>query len=337
MMPDTCFACFRRSFYGQLAAISIALAAAVSPTWAQGWKPERNVEIITGASSGGGNDKLARVIQKISQERRLVSTTSTVINKPGGGNAISWNYLNQHPGDGHYIALANPNLITNNLTGKSSLTHLDFTPIALLLSEYVTFVVRVDSPIKAGKDLFQLLRSDPGGVSVSVGSALGGANHIALAAIAKAAGADPKKLRTVVFNAQGEAMVSLLGGHITALSASMSNSTELLKAGKIKVLGVSSPKRLGGAFAGVPTWREQGIDVVFSNWRAIIGPRDLTAAQAAYWENLFSALAKTEEWQQEADTHSLQNTYMGSRDTSAYFKAQRTELQSILTELGLAK
>ena len=304
---------------------------------AQGWKPERNIEIITGASPGGGNDRLARVIQKIAQERRLLLVSSTVVNKPGGGNAISWSYMNQHPGDGHFVAIANPNLMTNHLTGKSALTYLDFTPIALLLSEYVTFVVRSDSPIKSGKELLEILRKDAGSMSVSIGSAVGGANHIVLAAIAKAAGGDPRKLKTVVFNAQGEAMVSLLGGHIGAISASASNTPELLKTGKIRVLGISSPKRMGGVFADVPTWRELGIDVVASNWRAMIGPKDLAPAQTAYWEDLFARISKTSEWQHEADTYVLQNTYMGSRETAAYFQAQRSELHAMLADLGLTK
>jgi putative tricarboxylic transport membrane protein len=337
MMPAR--ASFRLPVRGSLvgAAMALALASVPGPACAQGWKPDRGIEIITGASPGGGNDRLVRVIQRIVQERRLIAVPSTVLNKPGGGNAISWSYLNQHPGDGHFVALANPNLMTNQLTGKSALTYLDFTPISLLLSEYVTFVVRSDSPVKSGRDLLEVLRKDSGALSVSVGSALGGVNHIALALLARAAGGDPRKLKTVVFNAQGEAMVALLGGHITAISASASNTTELLQTGKIRVLGVSSPRRLGGPFAEVPTWKELGIDVVASNWRAMIGPKDLSTAQTAFWEDLFARIAKTGEWQHEADTYLLQNTYMGSRDTAAYFKAQRAELQAMLSDLGLAK
>jgi putative tricarboxylic transport membrane protein len=304
---------------------------------AQAWKPEQNVEIITGASPGGGNDLLARAIQRILQTRRITTVTSTVVNKVGGGNAVSWSYMNQHPGNGHYIALANPNLMTNHITGKSPLTYLDFTPIALLLSEYVTFLVRSDSPLKSGKELIELLRNDSGAISVSVGSALGGANHIALALIAKSIGADAGKLKTVVFNAQGEAMTALMGGHIGALSASASNAVTMLKAGKVRVLGISSPTRLGGVFAAVPTWKEQGVDAVLGNWRAIIGPRGLPSSQVAYWEDVFSQLAKTEDWQYQADTYVLQNTYLGSRNTAEFFHSQQTELQAILVELKLAR
>lgn len=315
----------------------ITVAANAAPSATSDWRPEKNVEIITGASPGGGNDRLARAIQKILQEKQLVSTTSTVINKAGGGNALSWTYLNQHPGDSHYLALANPNLITNYITGRSSLTHIEFTPIALLLSEYITFAVRADSPLRSGKDLLEQLKKDPGAVSVSVGSALGGANHIALAMVAKTIGADVRKLKTVVFNAQGEAMTALLGGHIAAVSASASNSVALLKAGKIRVLGISSPKRLSGAFAEVPTWKELGVDVVINNWRAVIGPRGLTSAQVIYWEDVFARLAKSEEWQSEANIYFLENTYLASRDTASYFESQRTELQAILAGLGLAR
>jgi putative tricarboxylic transport membrane protein len=319
-----------------VAALAVVLLAS-QPVLAQVWKPQKNVELITGASVGGGNDRLARAIQKIWQEKKLVETSSVVVNKPGGGNAVSWVYLNQHPGDGHFLALANPNLITNPLTGKSALLHSDFTPIAMLQNEYVTFVVRTDSPLRTGKDLFAQLRENPGAFSTSIGSALGGANHIALMKVAKAVGSDAKKLKTVVFNAQGEALTALLGGHIDAISGSVSNAVAWLQTGKVRMLGVSAPRRLEGKLADLPTWREQGVDAVVGNWRAVIGPKGLTQPQIAYWEDLFLRLSRTEEWKREAEIYQLENMYMNSRDSAKYFEAQRAELQAMLTELGLAK
>lgn len=317
--------------------VSLATTVSGEPARAQDWQPDKNVEIITGASPGGGNDRLARAIQRILKDRRLVTATSSVINKPGGGNAVSWAYLNQHAGDGRYIAIANPNLLTNHITGKSPQTYLDFTPLAVLLSEHVAFAVKADFPIKSGKELLERLRKEPGSLSIAIGSALGGANHIAIAKMVKAVGGDAKKLKPVVFNAVGEAMTALLGGHVDAVSASGSNMVAHAKAGRIRLLGISAPRRLPGAFAEVPTWREQGADAVVGNWRGMIGSKGLAAAQIAFWDETLAKMAGTEEWKKEAETFVLIESHMNSRDTTKFFESQNTELKAILAELGLAR
>ena len=242
------------------------------------WKPDKNVEIITGASAGGGNDRLARTIQRIWKEERLVAVTVLPVNKPGGGNALSWNYLNQHPGDGHYIAIANPNLVTNHITGRNAQHYTDFTPIVMLLSESVALAVRADSPIKTGKQVLARLKQEPGSFNVAIGSAVGGANHISIAKVTKAVGGDVKKLKPVVFNSMGEAITALLGGHVDAVAGSASNMVAQMQAQKLRVIAISAPRRLAGVFAEVPTWKEQGVDAITSNWRGFIGPRGMTQA-----------------------------------------------------------
>ena len=75
--------------------------------------------------------------------------------------------------------------------------------------------------------------------------------------IAKAAGGDAKKLRTVVFQGGGEAITALMGGHIDVNSSAANNVVPHMEAGKLRVLGVAAPKRLGGVLAAAPTWYEQ--------------------------------------------------------------------------------
>src|SRR5512140_1786663 len=77
-----------------------ALICVIAPVLAQDWKPSRNTEFVVGAGSGGGNDRTARVIQKILQERALIPTPMVVVNRPGAGGVIAQDYLNTHQGDG---------------------------------------------------------------------------------------------------------------------------------------------------------------------------------------------------------------------------------------------
>ena len=85
------------------------------------WKPERNVEIISGTAAGGAVDKANRTVQRIWQDKKILDVTSSVVNKPGGGNTIAWNYINQHAGDGHYVSIAPYTILTNKIIGMSQL------------------------------------------------------------------------------------------------------------------------------------------------------------------------------------------------------------------------
>jgi putative tricarboxylic transport membrane protein len=314
-----------------LAPFAAGMAAAAD------WRPEKTVEFVVPASPGGGNDITIRKLHQILQSRKLVEPGMVVVNKAGGAGSVAWTYLNQHPGDGNFISISTMNLLTNKIIGTSPLSYTDFTPIASLISEYAGVAVRADSPIKTGRDLIERLRKDPKALAFSVGTGLGNSTHNALVLAMKTAGVDAKNLKAVVFNSAGEGMTALLGGHIDAVSSTLSNLRTQLAAGKIRVIAVSAPKRLPGLFAQVPTWREQGVDAVFSNWRGIVGPKGMTAAQVAYWEGVFVRLVKTDEWKKELESELWDDDYADSREHKKYLDAQNKELTGILIDLGMAK
>jgi putative tricarboxylic transport membrane protein len=300
------------------------------------WKPERNVEIIVPAGAGGGQDRTARILQQILQSMQMAPSAS-VVNRPGGAGTIAWTTLNRNPGDGHYLSLAAPALLTNHIIGNSTLHYTDVTPIAVMGSEYVAIAVRADSPLRTLKELMAQLKKDPASVSISVGSRRADTNHIAISSIGKAAGADIRKLKTIVLKSGSEAMTSLLGGHIDLIAAAHNNVVPHAQSGKLRLLAISSPQRLRGALADVPTLNEQGVDAVVVNWRTVIGPTGMTQAQIAYWDGAFSRVTRTDEWKRDLENTLMENTYMTSAQTRKYLGMQYENFKGILTELGLAK
>ena len=315
----------------------LALAAVAMPATAADWKPERNVEIVVGTSPGGGQDKTARLVQRLFTEKKLTDAPVNVVNKPGGGGNIGWIYLNQHPADSHFLEIGTTTLLTSHLLGRSTISFSDVTPVAMLLSESVAFSVREDSPIRSGKDLIERLKKDVASISVSIGSTPGGPNHIAMAAVAKAAGGDPRKLKTVVFQSGGDAVVALLGGHVDLISSAANNVIPHAAAGKVRIIAIAAPKRLSGALAPVPTWREQGVDAVFTNWRMIAAPKGAPQAQVAYWENALAKLVQTDEWKKDLEQNDFENLFMRSQETARYLKTQNELFRAALTEIGLVK
>ena len=135
------------------------------------------------------------------------------------------------------------------------------------------------------------LRKDPSSLSIAVASALGNHIHVGIATPLKTAGVDIKKLKVVAFKSSGDSVAALLGGHIDVVSSTTPNVLGQLQAGKIRVIAITSANRQSGALAGVPTWKEQGVNIEFNASQGAIGPKGLSAAQIAFWENAFLRLS----------------------------------------------
>jgi putative tricarboxylic transport membrane protein len=323
-----------RKIWIAIAAFALALPTTVS---AASWAPDQPVEIVVGTSAGSGSDTTARWMQRWLRDKKLVAVPVNVLNKPGGGGTIAATYMNQHPGNGHYLLVTSPSLLTNAITGRSAIKYSDMTPLAQVGAESVVFTVRADSPLKSAQDLAAKLKADPTSLSFSIGIAIGSHNHIAVSEVAKALGADIRKLKVVAFSGSADGVTALLGGHIDVSASPASAVLAHVKAGRLRTLAVSSEQRLTGDLANVPTWTELGIRAVSANWRSIVGPKGMTAEEVAYWDDVLGRLTRLPEWRQDLETRLVEPIYLNSRDTRKRMDAETAQLTSVLGELGLAK
>ena len=199
------------------------------------------------------------------------------------------------------------------------------------------FVAKADAPIKSGRDLTERLKKDPKSVSIGFATALGSHNHIAVGLLAKAIGADVRALKMIAFKGSSEAIAALLGGHIDLVTTAAGNVAEQVEAGKLRIVGVAANQRLGGPFAAVPTWKEQGIPVVFGGWRSIMGPRGMTAPQIGYWEKIMSQVVAQPEWKSDLERNYLTDDFAVGERFKADLKQDYASMKAVLTEIGLAK
>jgi putative tricarboxylic transport membrane protein len=301
------------------------------------WKPDKRVEIIVPSGTGGGNDRTARLMQAAMQQDKLVDVVTTVVNKPGAGMAAGMAYLNQHPGDGHYLLITSVGFLTNHITGRSPFGHLDVVPVALLAEEYVGFAVPPDSRFKTGRDLVAALKADAGAVSTSMASGAGNHNHLALGTVTREAGGDLRKLKIVVFPSGSAATIAMMGGHVDLTVAPAANLLPHLQSGQLRMIAIAAPKRQDGALAAVPTWREQGVNAVLSNWRVMLLPKGATPQQAAYWENVFARVVETGEWKKMLEQDVVTGNFQRSAQTRKYLTDEYDELKGMLNALGLVK
>ena len=313
-----------------------ALAMATAPAAAQQWKPSKPVELVVGSSPGGSPDVMARLVQRIFQNGGLVPS-STVVNKPGAANTIGWAYLNQHAGDGHYIATFSPALIGNRIMGTTQLNYQDFTPLNILAREFVVLSVRAESPIASLKDLTARLKKDPQSVSFAFATARGNHNHVVMSMYLKSIGVDPKVAKAVVYSGGGEATTAFLGGHIDVYVASPRSMIPLQKDGRARILGVSSAQRQPGALADLATFKEQGVEAVFFTWRGFMGPKELKPAEIAFWDAVFDTLAQSEEWKKDTESQFWTADYLLSAETRKHLDRENEVMKAILADLGLAK
>lgn len=302
---------------------------------AQAWAPERAVEFVVPSGPGGGNDVTLRVMQQLLQQRKWVNVPVTVLNKPGGGQAVTYAYLGQRPGDGHFLASATMNMLTNRIMGSNPLSYRDLTPVAQLTRYYLTFVVRTDSPIQSFKDVAARLKANP--QSVTFGVSTGAFPPITVGLVGMATGAELARMKRVVFRGGGEVMTALLGGHVDIVAAAPSSMLPHHEAGTVRIIAVSSPRRLAGAFAKVPTLREQGVDVVSANWYNLVGPPKMAPGPVAFWESVFEKAVATEEWKKEIERNIWDDSFLKGKELLQALQEQEKELFQVLSAMGQAK
>ena len=304
----------------QFTTVALAIFALALPVQAQKtWSPSRNVEIVVGSAPGGSNDKTARSVEKAIVEAKLIPTSLTVVNRPGGGSTIAFAYVRQKKADPHTLLIGTTALLSNHIVGTSTISYDDFTPI------------------KTGKDLIAKLKENPQSVSIAFATTLGSHNHIAAGLLAKSVGVNARNLKAIAFKGSAEAITQVMGGHIDLVTTAAGNVASHVAEGRLRVIGVSSPKRFPGALASVPTWKEQGADLVYGGWRAIMAPRDITPQQIAYWESVLRKVTETKEWKEDLERNYWSDDFLGSAQFRKELAKNYTDMKSVLVDIGLAK
>ena len=300
---------------------------------AQGWKPERNVELMIPTSPGGSNDIAGRTVQKLWGELKLLPVSSAVVNRSGGEHIVGYTYIHSRAGDPHTIGLMSTPMLLNPIEGRTQLTHNDLTPIAYLITEPMVAVVRADSRIKTGRDLVEALAKDPNAYSIALTS---NGHRISVGMPMQKAGVNIKGVRMPAFKGGGETAMAVLGGHADVQITSVSTSVPHVTGGQMRAIAISSNNRLGGVMASVPTWRELGYQSSGS-WKGIVAPKGLTPAQVAFWEDVMRRVAQSDEILQYAEKNLWLVEFKGSADTRKWLDDETAALKVIMTELGLIK
>jgi putative tricarboxylic transport membrane protein len=319
----------RREFALAVSALSVAQACGLPAALAQ---TIGTLKMLIPANPGGGWDQTGRNLAAAMQSAKLVGSVQFE-NKGGAAGTIGLaQFVNSAKGDPNAVMIGGMVMVGGIILNKSPVDLSMVTPIARLTSEYEVIVVPASSPHKTMADLVKAYKANPGAVSWGGGSA-GGTDHILGGLIAKAVGADPAKLNYVAFKGGGEAIAAIIGGHVTAGISGLGEFAEQIKGGRMRALAVSGPERE----EGIPTLKEQGIDVVLGNWRGIFGAPGITSAQRDGLVDVVKKATETPAWKETLAKLGWTPWFLGGDAYKAFLEEDIKRIGAIIESLGLKK
>lgn len=232
------------------------------------WPPSR-LTLITHSSPGGGGDIMARELGRTLE--RLHGTTVVVENRVGGSGAVAMVYLERRaPRDGSTLQVITPTHLITPLRIRGVPSYRDMTPVAGLVMDPTVIFVRSDSRFHGMSDMVAYARQHPGALKWGIGSA-GSLDHLVVEEIKEKAGIS---VASVPHEGGGDAMLSVLGGHIDAGIGEPIKVLGQVRAGNIRILSVFDTVRLA-EFPDVPAIGELGYEMQSRKFRGVWGPPGL--------------------------------------------------------------
>ena len=297
-------------------------------------KPASGLQLMVPNSPGGGYDTTARVAAKV-METENITDTIQVFNLPGAGGTVGLQRTVNEKGNTKLAMQMGLGVVGAAYTQKSKATLNDTTPIAKLIEEAGAIVVPKDSPYKDINQLVAAWKKDPKKLAVGGGSSPGGPDHLLPMQLAKAVGIDPKQVSYVSYDGGGELLPALLGNKIAFGASGFGEFLDQVEAGDVRVLAVTSDEPID-ALKDVPTLKSSGIDLVFTNWRGIVAPPGLSAADTKVWIDALTKMHDSKGWKDEMAKRGWTDAFETGDEFGSFLKAQDTEVASILKQLGLA-
>lgn len=282
-------------------------------------------ECIAPAAPGGGFDLTCKLVQVSLLDSKLLSKPMRVTFMPGGLGVVAMNsIIANRAKDANVIVAFSSGTLLNITQGKhGKYNENDVRWLASGGVDYGSVVVRADSPYKNLKDLVDALKKNPKSVTFGAGAAVGGQDWLQTAMIAKLANVDTKQMRYVAFEGGGEVLTSLLGGHVQVVATGVSEITQHINSGKIRVLAVLADERLNAdAFRDIPTAKEQGYDVKWEIVRGYYLAPQVSDEEYQWWVDTFNTLYETDEFKAQRAQRGLFEFNKSGAEFDAFVKEQ---------------
>lgn len=252
-----------------LIATAAQAAATAGPAWAQGSTPP--MRILVGAPPGGTTDTMARTLA--TELGRLLGRNVLVENKPGAGGNLAADAVAKATPDGNTLLMS----FTSHAINASLYPSLpfdperDFTPLTMVSTSSALLVAHPSLPVKDVRELIALAKRNPGRLNFAIG-ALGSSVHLAGDAFKMMSGT---YIVNIPYKGTAPAIADVIAGQVEMMFANIGNAQAHIKAGKLKALGVTSPRR-NPSFPDVPAIAEVLPGYQSSAWFGLFGPAKMS-------------------------------------------------------------
>jgi len=253
--------------------------------------PTKPIELIVPYAPGGSHDLTARALTSVAHQ--YLGQPMLVVLKPGGGGAVGSQYVIRAKPDGYTLMLggSGPNT-TFALVQKAPIGPDQFTSIARINYSPAIFSVRAEAPWKTFREALDYMKKNPGKFNFA-NTGTWGAADFPMRMVARAAGVE---YNNIPFDGGGPALLAVLGGHADGSFLYTAQLLPQIGAGKMRALVVTDTRRLRD-LPNVPTLREEGVDVVFTQWRSVLAPKGIPQAVVEKLEAAFKRMTEDSSFQ----------------------------------------
>jgi tripartite-type tricarboxylate transporter receptor subunit TctC len=313
-----------------VAALAAATVTAPTPSARAQTYPSEPITLIVAWPAGGGSDISMRLLADALSKQ--IKVPVVVLNKPGAGGAIGHREIANAKPDGYTIGMFSSGGIALPYMNAQANTIDELQPLAFFGEDPNALQASNASGISSLKDYVERARANPGKIK-NGNDQPGGASYIAIALYEKQLGI---KVTRVPYGGFAPTVTALMAGEVDSATVPIPDTIEQHKSGKLKILGVSATARHFLA-PDIPTFREQGFDVVVGSWRCLVGPKGIPEDRLRFLETSIIAALKNPEFQAKAKQAGFIVQPADAKATHERWKSDDAQLYPILLDAGLVK
>jgi putative tricarboxylic transport membrane protein len=294
--------------------------------------PITGLRFMVPNSPGSGYDTTARAVAAVMEDEEIAKGIE-VFNLEGAGGTVGLQRLVNEKGNADLLMQMGLGVVGAQFSNQSEATLDQTTPVAKLIEEAEAIVVPGNSPFQSIDDLVAAWKADPGNTPVGGASNPGGPDHLTPMLLAKEVGVDPTAVNYVAYDGGGELLAGILGGDVAFAATGVGEVTESAESGDVRILAVTSEEAVEGVDA--PTLTDEGVDLVFANWRGIVAPPGLSDADTKKWVDAITEMHDSDGWKKALEDNGWTDAFLTGDDFSKYLTEESDRVESVMSELGL--
>ncbi len=322
----------------------VAAAVLILAATAQAaWEPNKPVELVVPAGTGGGADQMARLIQGIIVKHKLMKESMVVVNKAGGAGAEGFLSVKEAKGDPHKLIITLSNLFTTPMATGVPFNWKDMTPVSMMALDQFVLWVNASTPYKNASQFIAAVKAAGPNKMKMGGTGSKQEDQILTVGIEKATGT---KFIYVPYKGGGEVAVQLVGGHIDATVNNPIEAVAQWRAGSLRPLCVFDDARMPykakvtdkESWYDIPTCKEAGVPTDYLMLRGLFMAPGVTTEQTAFYVDLLKKVRETPDWKDYMEKGALNATSMSGTDYVKWLTSAELLHRQLMTEAGfLAK